>query len=233
MKKFQSIFPYNQKIVAEYELMTDAAIDNALSLSENTFHSWRNKSFTQRADVFKKLSQLLKDKKENLATLMTNEMGKLTKEAIAEVEKCALGCDYYAEHAEQFLKDEIYQTNYKKSFATFQPIGCVLAIMPWNFPLWQVFRFAAPTLMAGNVALLKHAPNVSGCSLAIQNLFEEAGADRGVFQTIIADTDVTEKILSHRIVQGVSLTGSERAGSAVASIASKHIKKICVGIRRF
>jgi succinate-semialdehyde dehydrogenase/glutarate-semialdehyde dehydrogenase len=152
-------------------------------------------------------------------------MGKLTKEAIAEVEKCALACEYFAAHAEEFLKDEIYKTSYKKSFAAFQPIGAVLAIMPWNFPFWQVFRFAAPTLIAGNIALLKHAPNVCGCALAMQDLFEEAGAEKGVFQTVIADVDVTEKILQHNIVQGLSLTGSEKAGSSAASIASKHIKK--------
>ena len=152
-------------------------------------------------------------------------MGKVLKESVAEVEKCALGCNYYAENAEQFLQDEIIKTNYKKSFVAFQPIGAVLAIMPWNFPLWQVFRFAAPTLMAGNVALLKHAPNVCGCSLAIQKLFEEAGAEAGVFQSLIADTDVTEKILQSNIVQAVSLTGSEKAGSSVAAIASAQIKK--------
>ena len=225
MKKFQSIFPHNQKLVAEYPLMPDEEIDVMLTLSENVFYSWRNKSFTQRADVFIKLAQLLREKKESLATLITNEMGKLTKEAIAEVEKCAAGCTYFAEHAEAFLKDEVYQTNYKKSFAAFEPIGAVLAIMPWNFPFWQVFRFAAPALMAGNVALLKHAPNVCGCALAIQQLFEEAGAEQGVFQTVIADVDVAEKILQHNIVQGVSLTGSERAGSSVAGIAAKHIKK--------
>jgi succinate-semialdehyde dehydrogenase/glutarate-semialdehyde dehydrogenase len=225
MKKFQSIFPYNQKVVAEYPLMPDEEIDAMLALSENVFYSWRDKTFTQRADIFLNVSKLLQQKKESLAAIITNEMGKLTKEAIAEVEKCALACEYFAAHAEEFLKDELYKTNYKKSFAAFQPIGAVLAIMPWNFPFWQVFRFAAPTLMAGNIALLKHAPNVCGCALAMQNLFEEAGAEKGVFQTVIADVDVTEKILQHDIVQGLSLTGSERAGSSAASIASKHIKK--------
>ncbi len=165
MKSFQSIFPYNQQVIAEYPIMPDDEIDAALTLSENVFYSWRDKSFVQRAEVFTKLAQLLKQKKEAIAKLITSEMGKLTKEAIAEVEKCALGCEYFAEYAEEFLKDELYKTNYKKSFAAFQPVGAVLAIMPWNFPFWQVFRFAAPTLMAGNVALLKHAPNVCGCAL--------------------------------------------------------------------
>jgi succinate-semialdehyde dehydrogenase/glutarate-semialdehyde dehydrogenase len=204
--------------------MPDDEIDNALSLAEIAFYSWSEKTFDERADVFKKIAQLLRLKKESLAALMTNEMGKVTKEAIAEIEKCAAGCEYFAENAERLLKDESVESSYKKSFVAFQPIGAVFAIMPWNFPFWQVFRFAAPTLMAGNVALLKHAPNVCGVSLAVQQLFEEAGAEKGVFQSLIADVDITEKVLRSDIVQGVSLTGSERAGSSVASIASAQIK---------
>ncbi len=225
MQSFKSIFPYNQTIVAEYNLISDAEIDKALALSEKIFPYWSAKSFTQRADVLKSVANLLNERKESLAQLITNEMGKVVKESIAEVEKCVLGCNYFAESAQQFLRDEIIQTNYQKSFVTYQPIGAVLAIMPWNFPLWQVFRFAAPTLMAGNVALLKHAPNVCGCSLAIQQLFEDAGAEPGVFQSLIADVDVTQKILQSNIVQAVSLTGSEKAGSSVASIASAQVKK--------
>jgi len=225
MRTFKSIFPFDQSVIAEYPLMPPDEIDNALTLAENAFYSWSQKSFNERGNIFKQLAQLLSERKESLAALMTNEMGKVTKEAIAEIEKCAGGCDYFAENAERLLQDELVQTNYKKSFVAFQPIGAVLAIMPWNFPFWQVFRFAAPTLMAGNVALLKHAPNVCGVSLAIQQLFEKAGAEKGVFQSLIADVDITEKILKANIVQGVSLTGSERAGSSVASIASAQIKK--------
>ena len=225
MKTFKSIFPFDQTEIAEYIIMSDAEIDKALQQSEKAFPIWSNKTFNERATVLKKVADLLLAKKETLAKLITNEMGKVLKESIAEVEKCALGCTYYAQNAEQFLQDEIIKTNYKKSFVAFQPIGAVLAIMPWNFPLWQVFRFAAPTLMAGNVALLKHAPNVCGCSLAIQDLFKEAGAEQGVIQSIIADIDVTEKILKSNIVQAVSLTGSEKAGSSVAAIAATQIKK--------
>ncbi|MGN6211535.1 NAD-dependent succinate-semialdehyde dehydrogenase [Parafilimonas sp.] len=225
MTSFKSIFPFNQTEIAEYKIMDKAAIDNALALSEKIFPHWSGKPFEYHAEILKNVAGLLLERKEKLATLMTNEMGKVVKEAVAEVEKCALGCNYYAENAQQFLQDEIVKTGYKKSFVTYQPLGAIFAIMPWNFPLWQVFRFAAPTLMAGNVALLKHSPNVCGCSLAIQQLFEEAGAEPGVFQSLIADTDVTEKILSSNIVQAVSLTGSEKAGSSVASIASAHIKK--------
>ena len=225
MKSFKSIFPFDQTEIAAYTIMNDAAIDMALSTAEKAFPYWSQSSFKERGDVLKHVANLLLERKEVLAKLITDEMGKVLKEAIAEVEKCAAGCNFYAENAEQFLEDEIIKTGYKKSFVAFQPIGAVFAIMPWNFPLWQVFRFAAPTLMAGNVALLKHAPNVCGCSLAIQKLFEDAGADAGVFQSLIVDTDVTEKILSSNIVQGVSLTGSEKAGSSVAGIASTQIKK--------
>ncbi len=225
MKSFKSIFPFNQTEIAAYKIMSDAEIDTVLSTAEKVFPYWSNMPFAERAEVLKNVANLLLERKEKLAKLITHEMGKVLKEAVAEVEKCALGCNFYADNAEQFLEDELIKTNYKKSFVAFQPIGAVLAIMPWTFPLWQVFRFAAPTLMAGNVALLKHAPNVCGCSLAIQQLFEEAGADCGVFHSIIADTDVTTKILSANIVQAVSLTGSEKAGSSVAAIASAQIKK--------
>jgi len=225
MKSFKSIFPFDQSVIAEYKLMDEAAIEEALITAEACFPEWSKKKFAERSEVLKNVSELLLERKESLAKLITHEMGKVVKEAVAEIEKCALGCDYFAEHAEQFLQDEIIKTNYKNSFVAFQPIGAVFAIMPWNFPFWQVFRFAAPTLMAGNVALLKHSPNVCGCSLAIQQLFEDAGAEHGVFQSLIADTDITEKILKSNIVQGVSLTGSERAGSSVASIASAQIKK--------
>lgn len=225
MNSFKSIFPFDQTTIAEYAIMSNADIDKALQQSEKAFPIWSNKPFNERAAVLKKFADLLLEKKDALAKLMTNEMGKVLKESVAEVEKCALGCNYYADNAEQFLQDEIIKTNYKQSFVAFQPIGAVLAIMPWNFPLWQVFRFAAPTLMAGNVALLKHAPNVCGCSLSIQDLFIEAGAEQGVFQSIIANVDVTEKILKSSIVQAVSLTGSEKAGSSVAAIAATQIKK--------
>lgn len=225
MKSFKSIFPFDQAEIAEYKIMSDAEIGNALSTAEKVYPYWSVMPFEERAEVLKNVAGILLSGKEKFARLITNEMGKVLKESIAEIEKCALGCNFYADNAQQFLQDEIIKTGYKKSFVACQPIGAVLAIMPWNFPFWQVFRFAAPTLMAGNVALLKHSPNVSGCSLAIQELFEEAGADCGVFQSLIADTDVTEKILKSNIVQAVSLTGSEKAGSSVAGIASTQIKK--------
>ena len=205
--------------------MDDPAIDNALVKTGKAYAHWSVQGFAYRAGILNNTAAILRRDKDELATLITNEMGKVIAEAKAEVEKCAWVCEYYAEHAESFLMDERIEAGYYSSFVSYHPIGAVLAIMPWNFPFWQVFRFAAPTLMAGNVALLKHAPNVTGCSLAIQKIFEEAGAPEGVFQSLIIDVPEIEKIVSADIVQAVTLTGSERAGTSVAMLAGKHIKK--------
>lgn len=225
MKQFKSIFPYDQTVVAEYPVMGEKEIAEKLDKAEQAFTHWSKTSFSTRSALLSRVAAILFAQKESLAHLITNEMGKITREAILEVEKCAACCTFYATHAEAFLADEIVEAGYTKSFVAYQPIGTVFAIMPWNFPFWQVFRFAAPTLMAGNVALLKHAPNVSGCSLAIERIFAEAGLPAGVFQSLIVETDTTEAIISSKIVQAVTLTGSEMAGSSVAAIASKHIKK--------
>lgn len=222
---FKSIYPYTQEIIAEYPLMNEGTISRCIALAEKAFPVWSKMSFAEKAKVFSTLSSLLKERKETLGALITNEMGKVIAESIAEVEKCAYVCDYYAEHAEQFLKDEVHEAGYKKSFVAYEPIGAVLGIMPWNFPFWQVFRYAAPTLMAGNVTLLKHAGNVSGCAKAIEQLFLDAGAPKGAFQSLIIQSSSVEKILSANIIQAATLTGSEKAGSAVASIAGKNIKK--------
>ena len=222
---FKSIYPYTQEIIAEYPLMNEGTISRCIALAEKAFPVWSKMSFAEKAKVFSTLSSLLKERKETLGALITNEMGKVIAESIAEVEKCAYVCDYYAEHAEQFLKDEVHEAGYKKSFVAYEPIGAVLGIMPWNFPFWQVFRYAAPTLMAGNVTLLKHAGNVTGCAKAIEQLFIDAGAPGGVFQSLIVQSASIEKILSANIIQAATLTGSEKAGSAVASIAGKNIKK--------
>lgn len=222
---FNSIFPYTQELIAEYPLMDAAAINHCIVAAEKAFVVWKEKSFAERAKVFTNAAAILKRDRDTLATLITNEMGKVIGEAKAEVEKCAYVCEYYAEHAETFLQDEMLDAGYTKSFVSYEPIGAVLAIMPWNFPFWQVFRYAAPTLMAGNVTLLKHAPNVCGCAKIIEQIFIEAGAMPGVFQTVIIDTPAVEKLLEEKIIQAVTLTGSERAGSAVAAIAGKNIKK--------
>ena len=222
---FKSIFPYTQETIAEYPLMDDIAVKKSIAAAEEAYAVWKNSSFLQRTTVLKNAAAILKRDRDALATLITNEMGKVIGEAKAEVEKCAYVCEYYAEHAEIFLKDESLEAGYAKSFISYEPIGAVLAIMPWNFPFWQVFRYAAPTLMTGNVTLLKHAPNVCGCAKIIEQIFIEAGAPKGVFQTLIIDTLAVEKLLETNIVQAVTLTGSEKAGSSVAALAGKNIKK--------
>lgn len=222
---FQSIFPYTQETIAEYPLMDNKAIDSSITKAEDAFGIWKNFSFEQRAAVVNTVSSILKRDKEELAMLIASEMGKVLAEAKSEIEKCAYVCEYYAEHAGVFLKDEPHEAGYYKSFVSYEPVGAVLGIMPWNFPFWQVFRYAAPTLMAGNVTLLKHAPNVCGCAKKIESIFIEGGAPAGVFQSLIIDTPAVEKILEEKIVQAVTLTGSDRAGSAVASLAGKNIKK--------
>ena len=222
---FKSIFPYTQETIAEYPLMDDIAVNKSIAAAEEAYAVWKNSSFLQRTTVLKNAAAILKRDRDALATLITNEMGKVIGEAKAEVEKCAYVCEYYAEHAEAFLKDESLEAGYAKSFISYEPIGAVLAIMPWNVPFWQVFRYAAPTLMAGNVTLLKHAPNVCGCAKIIEQIFIEAGAPKAVFQTLIIDTLAVEKLLETNIVQAVTLTGSEKAGSSVAALAGKNIKK--------
>ncbi len=205
--------------------MDDKQLEQAVSLAYQAFTSWKIASFAERSSVLKRVAMLMRRDQETLATLITHEMGKIIAEARGEVEKCALTAEYYAENAEDFLKDEILVAGYNRSFITHQPIGIVLGIMPWNFPFWQVFRYAAPTLMAGNTCLLKHAPNVCGCARSLEKIFLEAGAPVGVFTSLIIDTPAVGKIINSDFVQGVTLTGSERAGSSVASVAGHNIKK--------
>jgi succinate-semialdehyde dehydrogenase/glutarate-semialdehyde dehydrogenase len=221
---FKSINPFTQLIIAEHEVLTNAQLNQKLQLSERAFKNWRQTTFEQRADMMKKLANILREKKAALGLLITNEMGKVLSESISEVEKSAGNCDFYAENAEQMLKDEYYDTPFK-SMSVYDPMGAVFAIMPWNYPFWQVLRYAAPAIMAGNVTLLKHAPNVIGCAKAIENAFLEAGFPKGVFQQITIDIPQVESVIASDIVHGVTLTGSEMAGSSVASLAGKHIKK--------
>lgn len=222
---FKSIYPYTLETIAEYGIMSEAVLESKLDLSAKAYRHWKKTSFAERSALMIRVADLLIQHRDEYATLVTNEMGKILREAKAEVEKCASACRYYAEHAESFLQDVDQPSDAKKSYVTYDPVGAILAIMPWNFPFWQVFRFAAPYLMAGNVALLKHAPNVCGVALAIEKLLLEAGFPEGVFQTLIVDIDMTEKIIDHDIVQGVTLTGSELAGSKVGALAGKAIKK--------
>lgn len=219
-----SINPYSQAIIAEHEVLTNAQLTQKIELAEKAYKSWRTTTFQERADKMKKLANILRAKKEELGFLITSEMGKILSEGIGEVEKSAGNCDFYAENAEKMLKDIYYDTPFK-SMSVFDPSGAIFAVMPWNYPFWQVLRYAAPAVMAGNVTLLKHASNVIGCAKAIENAFLEAGFPVGVFQQVTISISQVETIIAADVVSGITLTGSEMAGSSVASLAGKHIKK--------
>lgn len=220
----KSINPYSQAVIAEHEVLTNAQLAQKIELSEKAFKNWRNTTFQERADKMKKLAHILRAKKEELGLLITNEMGKIISEGVSEVEKSAGNCDFYAENAEKILKDVYYDTPFK-SLSVYDPSGAIFAVMPWNYPFWQVLRYAAPAVMAGNVTILKHASNVQGCAKAIESAFLEAGFPEGVFQQVTISLSQVESIIASDIVSGVTLTGSEMAGSSVASLAGKHIKK--------
>jgi succinate-semialdehyde dehydrogenase / glutarate-semialdehyde dehydrogenase len=222
---FKSIHPFDQSVVGEFPLMNSSDVQKKLDLASKAFADWKKTSFAHRAELMLKVASIIRNNKEEYARTIALEMGKLLSEARAEVEKTATVCEYFAQHAEEFLKDQTVVMEEKRSFVAFQPVGALLAIMPWNFPFWQVFRFAAPALMAGNVGLLKHAPNVTSCSLMIEKIFLEAGLPPGVFQSLIIEVNLVEGIISSDIIQGVALTGSEAAGSQVGSIAGKNIKR--------
>jgi len=223
----KSINPATGETIREYEEFHSDEIDDAIASNNHAFITWRRVAVQQRATLLKKAATVLRDKQEGLAFNITVEMGKNICEARAEVEKCAKVCEYYADNGAEFLKSEQIPTEAQSSYAAMQPLGSILAIMPWNFPLWQVFRFAAPTLMAGNVCLLKHASNVPGCALAIENVFVEAGFPKDVFRTLLVRSSKVEKIIADKRVKAVTLTGSTPAGKAVAATAGSHLKK-CV-----
>jgi succinate-semialdehyde dehydrogenase/glutarate-semialdehyde dehydrogenase len=208
-----------------FDPLADEQLDDKLRLARATFQDYRGTSFGERTELMLRAAEILESDKQDFARLTTLEMGKPIKAAVQEIEKCALVCRYYAENAERHLADEIIETNATKSYVHFQPLGVVLAIMPWNFPFWQVFRFAAPGLMAGNVGLLKHSSNVPQCALAIEDIFCRAGFPNGAFQTLLVGSDSVRQVLEDPRVAAATLTGSEPAGRTVASIAGKQIKK--------
>lgn len=222
---FKSIHPYDQSLIEEFPLMTSHDVKRKLDAASSAFKQWKRTSFNERSALIQKVAAILTANKDVYARQITLEMGKLVSESRIEIEKTIKGCEYYADHAEGLLADEYILTEHARSLVTFQPTGAVLGIMPWNFPFWQVFRFALPALMAGNVCLLKHAPNVTRCAILIEEIFKEAGIPEGVFQTLVIDVDLVEQIIESSIVQGIALTGSEFAGSKVAAIAGKNIKK--------
>jgi succinate-semialdehyde dehydrogenase/glutarate-semialdehyde dehydrogenase len=223
--EFKSINPFNNQIVGTYQTLTSSEVASILDKSKNTFRSWSETLVEDRARLIAKAALVLKDNVEEYARMITLEMGKPITESRSEILKCAWVCNYYAENAASFLADEQIQTDAKISYVRHDPIGTILAIMPWNFPYWQVFRYAAPTLTAGNCGVLKHAANVFGCATQIEDVFRKAGFPEGVFQNMVVDHDQTEAIIAHEAIKAITLTGSERAGSAIAQIAGRNLKK--------
>lgn len=220
-----SVNPATGETLKTFAPFEDAQIEAALDAATRAFEQRRRTPFVRRADLMMSAAALLEREKEQLAQTITMEMGKLLRGSIDEVMKCARVCRFYAENAERFLEDRPAQTEAARSYVSHQPMGAVLAIMPWNFPFWQVFRFAAPALMAGNVGLLKHAANVPQCALAIEDIFRRAGFEDGSFQSLLIESGQVRKIIEDARVQAVTLTGSERAGSKVASTAARCLKK--------
>src|SRR2546421_7737165 len=221
----KSINPTTEEVFADYPDHTPQQVEQLLDQAESAFAKWRAFSFDQRGELLRRVAEILLEQKSDLSVLMVREMGKTIAGAEAEIEKCASACNYFADHAARLLAVEEIPTDASKSYVRFDPLGPILAIMPWNFPFWQVFRFAAPSLMAGNVAVLKHAWNVPGCGLAIERIFREAGFPQGVFTNLLLDNSAAEALIPHPRIRAVTLTGSERAGKAVGSAAGRVIKK--------
>ena len=220
-----SINPTSGETIKTFAALDSRQIEDRLAKADHAFKSYRRTSFAERANWLNEAANLLEREKAQLARIMTLEMGKLLRAAEDEITKCAKGCRFYAENAERFLAEKEIPTETARNYVRYEPMGPILAIMPWNFPFWQVFRFAAPALMAGNVVLLKHAENVPQCALAIEDIFRRAGLNEGVFQTLLIETDQTRGLIDDPRVKAVTLTGSERAGSEVASAAARQIKK--------
>src|SRR5437867_388883 len=220
-----SINPATGEVLKSFPSLNEHQLEEKLNRAANTFREYRRTSFPEHALMMHRAAEILESEKKSFARLMTLEMGKPINAAVQEAEKCAWVCRYYADNAEQHLLDEAVETNATRSYVHFQPLGVVLAVMPWNFPFWQVFRFAAPALMAGNVGLLKHASNVPQCALAIEEIFRRAGFPESAFQTLLIGSETVESVLEDPRVSAATLTGSELAGRSVASIAGKQIKK--------
>jgi succinate-semialdehyde dehydrogenase/glutarate-semialdehyde dehydrogenase len=221
----QTINPATGETLATYEEMTSDEVRSIIDKVHATYLDWHLTSFRSRAALIRQAAQVLRSNAGEYARLMAEEMGKPVRAGVAEVQKCAVGCDYYAENAERFLAPEIIKTDARKSFVAFRPLGVVLAVMPWNFPFWQVFRFAALGLMAGNAAALKHASNVPGCALAIEQIFRKAGFPENLFRTLMIGSRSVDAVIEHPLIRAATLTGSGPAGRAVASKAGALLKK--------
>ncbi len=222
---FTTINPATGKELASYDEMERGEVARIIERANAAFLDWRKKSFAERAKPMKAAGKILRERADEFARLMAEEMGKPISDGIAEAQKCATGCDFFAENAEKFLAREEVKTDATKSFVTYQPLGVVLAIMPWNFPFWQVFRFVAPGLMAGNAGVLKHASNVPGCALAIEKILRDAGFPDGLFRTLLVSSRQIDGILENPLIRAATLTGSDAAGRAVASKAGAMLKK--------
>ncbi len=221
----KSVNPYNGKEIEKFKELTKAEIDEVLETANSRFNKWRKTTFNERSGLMLKAAEELKKNKKEYARDISLEMGKPIKQAISEIEKCAWVCEYYAKNAEKHLASKTIKTDASKSYVSYEPLGTVLAIMPWNYPFWQVFRFAAPALMAGNIGVLKHASNVMRSANNIQKVFERAGFPKGCFQNMVIGSNKVEDIIKDKRIKAVTLTGSKPAGSAVASTAGDQIKK--------
>ena len=219
-----SINPATEEILSKFEMLTEKKAEQEIKKCKIMFEVWQNKSVTERLMFLKKAAELLKANSRKYGEIMTKEMGKPIKQAIAEAEKCALACEYYYENAEKLLASEQVQTDNKKSYISFEPLGLILGIMPWNFPFWQVFRFAVPAIAAGNVCVLKHSSNVPQCALTIEQIFRDAGLPEYVFKTLLIDGETAGHLIEK--ADGVSLTGSTEAGRRIGELAGKNIKKV-------
>src|SRR5262250_3674163 len=221
-----TVNPATGQVLKTFDSLSDAQLEVKLQKAADTFLTYRHMPFAERARLMLNAAAILEKEKETYASVMTTEMGKTFRSAVDEAAKCAWVCRYYAENAERFLADEIVETTASRSYIRYQPLGPVLAVMPWNFPFWQVLRFAAPALMAGNVGLLKHASNVPQCALKIEELFCRAGFAEGVFQTLLISASQVDRVLEDPRVAAATLTGSEQAGIQVGISAAKRIKKV-------
>ena len=221
----ETINPFNSISIAKHQYFNDIQIEDALSISQERFTEWKVQTVKERLNFIKTLGFVLTRRQHLLSEKCTLEMGKPIKQSIAEVQKCGLLCDYYLENAEEFLNPKTMHSDATESFLTYEPLGVILGIMPWNFPYWQVFRFAIPAILAGNTVVVKHASNVAGCAQLLEDIFVEAGFPKGIYQNLMISSGQVEAVINDPIIKAVSLTGSEKAGSAVASAAAKNIKK--------
>jgi len=223
--KFHSTNPYTNQDLETYTYHSQSDVEKIINSAHDCWKTYSKSSFEERASLMRAAAKILENNKNKYAETITQEMGKLYTSAVAEIEKCVWVCNYYADKAADFLSDELVETDASKSYISYQPLGIVLAVMPWNYPFWQVFRYAAPTLMAGNTCILKHASNVPGTAMIIEEVFREAGFPQNAFKSLLVKSDSVEKIIEHKYIKAITLTGSEYAGSKVAEASGRNLKK--------